>query len=73
MTLKVHLFDYWQVIYEEQPVSYAHSFFEHLFPTSDSFEIIIEKIDSIIIDLKVNELPTLKKKLVEKKDYVKRR
>jgi len=46
---------------------------ENLFPVSDDFKFMIESIDSIMTDLKPDELPTLRKKLIEKKDYVQRR
>lgn len=60
-------------VFEEHPITYSQSFFDHLFPTSDNFEFLLESIDSLIIDLKSDELPILRKKLIEKKDYVKRR
>lgn len=60
-------------IYDEQPITYAEEFLENLFPVSDEFEFLIEQIDFIINGLKPDELPTLRKKMIEKKDYVKRR
>jgi len=60
-------------IYHQQPITYAEQFLENLFPVSDKFEFLLENIELILVELGADELPTLRKKLIEKKDYVIRR